>query len=596
MSIDQKTRKEIEPKYMWNIADLFASDNEWQKEYEQVSKCIKDFDIYRGKLSDMGTLLKCLKANDNISNRAERLYVYANMKLHEDGGESFYQGMADKAGSLVVMLTSAVSFIDVEIVGIEESILKDFLDKNKEFSIYRHYIEEIMRSKEHILSSELEEFLAEAGEIGEAADNIFAMINNADMTFGKVQNDNGEEIEITQGRYISLMESKNVEVRKNTFKTYYESYNKLKNTLAATYNASVKKDIFFAKARKFDTALDAALFRYNIPRDVYMNLIETVHKHLPSMHKYIELRKKALGLSEVHMYDLYTPIVAEADTFVDYEKAKETVLNAFTPLGKEYTSVIKEAFEKGWIDVYENKGKRSGAYSWGAYGCHPYVLLNYDNKVNDMFTLAHEMGHAMHSHYSWGTQPYIYGDYTIFVAEVASTVNESLLMDYLLKTTKEPTARKYLINYYLEQFRGTLFRQVMFAEFEMKTHEMVENGEPLTVESLCSLYKGLNRKYYGDEIVLDDEIALEWARIPHFYSAFYVYQYATGFSAAVALSKRILTGDKEKVDAYLNFLKSGGSKYSIELLKEAGVDMTDSKPITDALEVFDKLISEFQED
>ena len=587
--IEQKKRNQIPEEFKWRRDHLFSQVSHWWESFDQVNQEADNFFKYRGTLHDAPMLKECFSTRDSMCQRAEKLYVYANMYLHEDTENPEAQSLADKADSLSIKLNSAMSFIDPEILGLSKDQIDAFLALD---DVYKHYMDNMLRVKEHILSPELEELLAQAGEIGMAAENIFSMLNNADMRFGIVKDESGNDVTITHGRFLSLMESSNADVRRNTFKTFYESYFKQKNTLAATYNASVRKDVFFTKSRKYSSSLAWGLHGANIPATVYTNLIQTVNEYLPAMHQYIRLRGKMLGVAELHMYDLYTPLVPEARTAVSYDEAKETVLAALSVMGDDYINTVKKAFAEGWFDVYENKGKRSGAYAWGAYGVHPYVLLNYDNKINDMFTLAHEIGHAMHSHYTWATQPYVYGDYTIFAAEVSSTVNEALLMEYLLKNTADTSRKRYLINYFLDQFRGTVFRQTMFAEFEMKTHEMAESGQPLTVESLCQLYRELNLRYYGQDIVMDEEIDIEWARIPHFYSPYYVYQYATGFSAAIALSRKILA-DSAAVGQYIEFLKSGSSDYSIPLLKKAGVDMSMPEPIQNALELFQELLNQF---
>jgi len=593
MIINQKERSEIAPAYKWRLEALFETDELWLEEYEAALPEIDKLSQYKGTLAQSAEqLYACMKAQDEISMRVERIYVYANMKSHEDSSLPKYQGFVDKADTLIVRLMTAASFFNPELLSMDSRLIDSYMKENEELRQYRHAIDDLMRQKEHVLSEEIEGILAQAAEIGQGPENIFSMLNNADMSFGPVTDEEGVQRELTHGNYISLMESKSRAVREEAFKTYYKAYWAQKNTLSAIYSASVKKDVFFARQRKYPSALEASLSQYNIPKSVYTNLIDTVKKGLGSMHRYVKLRKEKLGLKELHMYDLYVPMVPEADTSIAYEDAKETVLRALSVLGEDYVSMVRESFENSWIDVYENRGKRSGAYSWGAYGCHPYILLNFDNKINDMFTLAHEMGHAMHSHYSWTTQPYTYGDYTIFVAEVASTVNEALLLEYLLKTTTDKAMRDYLLNYQMEQFRGTLFRQCMFAEFELRTHDMAEQGEPLTHESLRELYRELNIAYYGNGIALDEEIGLEWARIPHFYTPFYVYQYATGYSAAVALSKKILDEGEPAVKAYKEFLKSGSKDYSIELLKRAGVDLSSPEPVEQALGVFDRLVHE----
>ena len=420
------------------------------------------------------------------------------------------------------------------------------------------------------------------------------MFNNADIRFPKITGEDGTDVEVTHGRFISLLQSKDQRVRKDAFEALYGVYEKFRNTLAATYRANVKQEVFFARARRYGSDLEAALDGSHIPVSVYDNLIHVVHEHLPLMHRYVKIRKKLLGLDELHMYDLYTPMTENSGEHFSFEDAKKAVLEGLAPMGEEYLSHLKDGFEHGWIDVYENQGKRSGAYSWGAYGTHPYVLLNYQGTLNDVFTLAHEMGHALHSWYSDETQPYIYAGYRIFVAEVASTCNEALLIHHLLKKAKDPKTKAYLINYFLEQFRTTLYRQTMFAEFEKITHGLQEAGEALTAERLCSIYYDLNKAYFGEEICIDQQIEMEWARIPHFYTPFYVYQYATGFSAAIALSRKILREGEAAVEQYKKFLKGGSSMYPLELLRLAGVDMEQKKPVEDALQVFSEYLDEME--
>ncbi len=577
-------RSEINDKYKWKICDIFKDDESWQQCFDEALSEVNTFSQFNGKLNDMKVLHDCLKKANETSEKVSKIYVYANMKLHEDSTKSFYQGLADKAEGLITKLSAATSFIQPEILTLDFESLK----ANESLKMYAHYFSDLFRQKDHILSFELEQLLAETGEISASFDNIYSMLSNADMKFGTIIDEDGNEVELTHGKYVSMLESKNRKVREDAFNALYNQYINQKNTIASIYSSSVKKDVFYAKARKYNSSLEYSLSTNNIPTAVYKNLIATINEHLGDLHKYIKLRKQILGLNELKMYDLYTPIVKAANTKINYEEAKEVVLKSLEPLGKQYVEQAEKGINGGWIDVYENKGKRSGAYSWGTYGVHPFVLLNYDNKINDMFTLSHEMGHAMHSYYSWNTQPYVYSGHTIFLAEVASTVNEALLMEHLLKTTKDEVQNKYLINYFIEQFRGTVFRQTMFAEFELKTHELAESGVPLDVDLLCNIYAELNKKYYGDAISYDEKIPMEWSRIPHFYSPFYVFQYATGFSAAIALSKQILQGNSER---YINFLKSGSSNYSIEILKQAGVDMTSSEPIKSALSLFSELVS-----
>ncbi len=581
-------RKKVKDEYKWSIEDLFESDEKWQEAYEEVKAGLKEFDKYRGKLT-ADNLADCLKLRDEIMLLGQKVCVYAGLKANEDSTQSFYQELDSKSDGLIALMGSATAFIEPEILSMDENSLK-----RDDLKLYSHYIEDILRSREHILSADKEEILAKVYEISASPSNIFYMLNNADIAFPDVTDSKGEKHALTHGTYVSCLESPDRELRKNAFNALYDTYFKQKNTLGAIYSSSVKADVFGAGVRNYNSSLEAALSANNIPTEVYKNLIATVNKHLSLLHRYIALRKKVLGLDDLDMYDIYTPIVEDINTEKSYDEAKKTVLEALKPMGEEYCQKLSSALnEERWVDIYENKGKRSGAYSWGAYGCHPFVSLNYNNTIDSMFTLAHEMGHAMHSHYTWSTQPFIYGDYTIFVAEVASTVNEALLMEHLLKTTEDIKEKKYLINYFMEQFRGTVFRQTMFAEFELITHETSERGEALTFDGMSDIYRRLNEKYYGKDINSSNEkISFEWARIPHFYTAFYVYQYATGFSAAIALSQRIL--NENGAEDYIGFLKGGSSKYSIDLLKGAGVDMTGTEAIENAMKVFAGLIDEFE--
>jgi oligoendopeptidase F len=494
----------------------------------------------------------------------------------------------------MMQIEEAGAYIEPELLALPEGTVERFLEEEQELKVYRQYFENIMRQREHVLSGEMEALLALAGEMAEAPKDIFTMFNNADLRFPTIQGEDGKEVEVTHGRFLPLLQSKNRNVRKDAFQALYSVYGKYRNTLAATYRANVKQEIFYAKARRYGSTLEAALDGSHIPVAVYDQLIDAVHHTFPLMHRYVKLRKKLLGVDELHMYDLYVPMTEEAGQQISFAQAKEMVLEGLKPMGEEYLGLLQEGFDHGWIDVYENQGKRSGAYSWGAYGTHPYVLLNYQGSLHDVFTLAHEMGHALHSWYSDEHQPYIYAGYKIFVAEVASTCNEALLIHHLIGTTEDPKQKAYLINYFLEQFRTTLYRQTMFAEFEKITHSRQEAGETLTADSLCEIYYGLNKQYFGDDIVIDREIELEWARIPHFYTPFYVYQYATGFSAAIALSKRILEEGETAVADYRKFLQGGSSKYPLDLLRMAGVDMEDGKTVEDALEVFAQYLDEME--
>lgn len=588
-------REQIEDRFKWSLEAIYQNNQLWENDFNKVKEFTEEINNFEGKISKSPSdLLKCLRLQDSLSELFGKLFVYARMRKDEDNTNNTYQALSDRASSLGVFLTSATSFIVPEILSISDEELESFFANEKGLAHYKQFIDEVIRNKPHILSQEQEQLLADAGEIAQAPDSIFAMLNNADIKFPIILDENNEEVELTKGRYTKFMESSNRRVRKDAFEAMYNTYASLNNTFAAILNSNVKKNMFYSKVRKYDSSLEASLFEDNIPKAVYTQLIDTVHDNIGLMHRYVKLRKKLLGVDELHMYDLYTPIVKDINIKVSYEEAQAKVIESLKPLGDDYLSNIKKAFDSRWIDVYENEGKTSGAYSWGSYATDPYILLNYQGSINDMFTLTHELGHSMHSYYSNKTQPYTYAQYKIFVAEVASTLNEALLMDFVLKTTEDKKEKLYYLNYYLEQFRTTVYRQTMFAEFEKMIHEKVEAEEALTPDLLNEMYHDLNKFYYGSEIVVDELIDYEWARIPHFYMDFYVYKYATGFSAATSLARQILDEDDIAVNRYVEFLKSGGSDYPLNLLKKAGVDMNSKEPIQRALDVFSDLLDQME--
>lgn len=589
-------RKDIDSKFKWKLEDIYSDTDLWEKDFKTVKELTGQMGTFKGKLATSAeTLLDCFKKSDELLSLNDKVFVYARMKRDEDNGNSTYQALTERASTLATEVFAGISFIVPEMLSIPEDKLMSFLNSNKELSVYMFMVQENLRQKEHILSENEEQILALSSEISDTAGDIFTMYNNADIKFPYIRDEKGEEIEVTKGRYTTLMESRDRRVRKDAFEAMYSTYSKMKNTLGASLTGNVKKNRFYSIVRKYPSALAASLDNDNVPVEVYDNLIETVNKNLHLLDRYLKLRKKVLKLDELHMYDLYVPMVEEYDKKVKYEEAKKLVKEGLQPLGEEYIGYLQKGLDSGWIDIYENEGKTSGAYAWGAYKTHPYVLLNYQDNINDVFTLAHEMGHALHSYYTNMTQPYAYSEYKIFVAEVASTVNESLLMRYLLPKAESKQEKAYLLNHYLEEFRGTVFRQTMFAEFEKLIHQKTEQGEALNAQELCDIYYGLNKKYFGETVTVDEDIAMEWSRIPHFYSSFYVYKYATGFSAATAIAEKVLTEGKPAVDKYLEFLKGGGSNYPIELLKIAGVDLSSPQPIQDALKVFEKTLDELEE-
>ncbi|MFO7254943.1 MAG: oligoendopeptidase F, partial [Bacillota bacterium] len=594
-TVEVPDRASIPEEDRWRLEDIFPNDEAWEAAFHELEGLIDKLAAFRGTLGQSGEqLLAFLQLNDEVGQRAEALWGYAHMRLDEDTTHPESQGRQARALNLLVRLESAVAFATPEILAIPPEQLERFLQETPGLEGYRHALDEIQRRRPHTLSEAEERLLAMAGEVGQSPAQIFQMINEADIRFPTVRDEAGREVEITHARFLKLMESRDRRVRRETFQGLYATYQKQRNTLAATLAAQVQKNIFFARARRFGSALEAALFPSNIPVSVYTNLIETVRQGLPALHRYMALRKRALGLDEHHMYDIYTPIVPEVTVRIPWQEAQELAAAALAPLGEEYVRVLREGFRSRWIDVYENRGKRSGAYSTGVYGVHPYVLLNYQETLDDLFTLVHEMGHALHTYFSNRSQPYVYANYSIFVAEVASTLNEALLAHHLLERWDDRARRLYVLNHQLDTFRTTLFRQTMFAEFEQQIHQEAEAGRPLTAERLAELYGELNAAYHGPAVVNDEEIRLEWARIPHFYMNFYVYQYATGFSAAQALARRILEEGQPAVEAYLAFLSSGSSDYPLAVLQRAGVDMTSPEPVRQAIQAFHELVQELE--
>lgn len=591
-----KTRDQIDSKYKWNIEAMIPDESVISGELETIKKEAEAYgEDFAGRLTESAdTLLAAFQKRDDIWRRLEKIYVYARMRRDENNAETKYQAMTDQCNSVIAAVSASMAFFTPELLSASEETILAYIDAAPGLEIYRFAICDTMRQKAHILTQAEENILAQMSEITGATNDIFTMLNNADIKFGTIIDEDSDETEVTHGNFIKFMESHDRDVRKNAYNAVYDAYKELINTIASAYNYSTKTDVVSARIRKYESARAAALSGDNIPAEVYDNLVAEVHKNLPAMHRYVELRKKLLGVDKLYMYDMYVPLIKLPETSVSFEEGLDIMRDALQPLGEEYLTKMNKGIEEGWIDVYENKGKTSGAYSFGCYDSYPYILLNYTDTLKDVFTIIHEMGHSMHSRYTRDEQPYIYGSHSIFTAEVASTVNESLLMQHLLRTEDEKEMRKYLLNMHLEEFRTTLFRQTMFAEFEDITHKAIESGETLTAEWMCQQYEDLNAQYYGSAVEKDDVIRYEWARIPHFYNAFYVYKYATGYSAATAISKKILTEGKPAAQDYIRFLKTGESDHPIELLKIAGVDMSSPLPVQQAMETFNQLLDEFE--
>ena len=585
-------RQEQDPKLQWRLSDLYEDTGAWERALQEAQAQVAAIEAHRGRLGESAdALLAVLRSRSAAERQLVQAYTYAHLHKDTDNGNATYQGMTDRAMQAMVAAQAALSFIEPEILEIAPETLRAWAQEPR-FQNFRFYLEDLDRQRAHLLSAAEERILAMAEDPLSGADNAFTMLSDVDLDFGTVVDAQGQEVKLTHSTYGLLLESPDRRVRRDAFRSLYKAYRSVKNTIAATYAASVKADVFRARVRGYAGSLEAALDGNNVPVAVYEQLIEAVHEKLPALQKYLALRKRQLELDQLEMYDLYTPIVPECSMPMTYEEAKALVKEALKPLGERYGRLLDEAYENHWIDVYESAGKTSGAFSWGVYGVHPFVLLNHQDNVDHAFTLAHELGHAMHSYYSNEKQPYETADYRIMVAEVASTVNETLMMQYLLGHETDPVKRAYLINQQLESYRTTCFRQTMFAEFELKAHRMAENGEPLTVESLSRVYRELNELYYAG-VVVDDDIASEWMRIPHFYNAFYVYQYATGICTATALARDIL--EHGGAPRYLDFLSSGGSDYPIRLLQNAGVDLTDKASIASALEVFERGVDELEQ-
>ncbi len=588
-------RAEVPAEETWNLADIYPDIPSWEADLQQIRDDVPHLVALRGTLGEgPGQLLQALQLEEAIGERLSRAFSYAGLKRDEDNTDTQAQANYDRVVVLSVEVSSAVAFLEPEILSLPEGTVERYLEEEPGLEKYRHALETLLRQREHVLSAEMETLLASAGEMAMAPDNIFSMLNDADLEYGTIENEQGEQVTLTKANYQRFLESRNRVVRRAAFEAMHAAYRAHRNTLGATYAASVKTDAFFARTRKYESSLEASLSPNNIPVAVYDALVETVNRHLPLLHRYIALRKRVLGVDKLGVHDLYVPIVPEVKVEYSYDEAVETVLQGLSPLGDDYAQTLGTGLDSRWVDIYENKGKTSGAYSWGVYGVHPFILLNWSHQLRDVFTLAHEVGHAMHSHYTSTTQPYTYGNYTLFVAEVASTVNELILTEHMRKQTSDKALDMYLVNNALEDFRGTLFRQTMFAEFERWAHERVEAGDALTPEALSAKYGELAGRYYGPDVEIDENVAIEWARIPHFYRAYYVYQYATGISAAAALTRQILEEGEPARERYRTFLSGGSSKDSLDLLKDAGVDMSTPEPVEQALQLFEAWLDELE--
>ncbi|EMF0541818.1 oligoendopeptidase F [Enterococcus faecium] len=597
MEVKQLPKREESPENLtWDLTKIFSSDQEFDEKYLELSEKLKKSEKYKGTL-DQGAsqFLDAIEFVLSVYRQTEIIYVYAHLKNDQDTGNTEYQALYARASSLFSKVSEAVSWFEPEILQLSDERIWQYFKEEPKLEVYRHYIQQIVDNRAHVLSADQESLLAGAGEIFEASSDTFAVLNNADLVFPTIEGENGEKVQLSHGVYGQLLESTDRSVREAAFKGLYSVYEQFRNTFASTLSTHIKGHNFKAKVRNYSSAREASLSNNHIPESVYDTLVAVVNKHLPLLHRYMELRKRLLEVEKLHMYDLYTPVLGEAPITFTYEEAKEKALEALKPMGEEYMTIVEKAFSERWIDVVENKGKRSGAYSSGSYDTNPYILLNWHDTLDQLFTLVHEMGHSVHSYFTRSNQPYVYGDYSIFLAEIASTTNENILTEYLLETEKDPRVRAYVLNHYLDGFKGTVFRQTQFAEFEHFMHTEDEKGVPLTSEYLSDSYGKLNAKYYGPAVEEDPEIKFEWSRIPHFYYNYYVFQYSTGFSAASALAKRILSQEPDALENYLAYLKAGNSDYPVEVMKKAGVDMTQAAYIEDAMSMFEQRLNELEE-
>lgn len=589
-------REELPENLTWDLTKIFSSDQEFDEKYLELSEELKQSEKHKGTL-DQGAsqFLNAIEFVLRVYRQTEVIYVYAHLKNDQDTGNTDYQALYARASSLFSKVSEAVSWFEPEILQLSDDQIWQYFKEEPKLEVYRHYIQQIVDNRAHVLSAEQESLLAGAGEIFDASSDTFAVLNNADLVFPTIEGENGEIVQLSHGVYGQLLESTDRRVREAAFKGLYSVYEQFRNTFASTLGTHIKGHNFKAKVRNYSSAREASLSNNHIPESVYDTLVDVVNKHLPLLHRYMELRKRLLEVEKLHMYDLYTPVLGEAPITFTYEEAKEKALEALKPMGEEYMAIVEKAFSERWIDVVENKGKRSGAYSSGSYDTNPYILLNWHDTLDQLFTLVHEMGHSVHSYFTRSNQPYVYGDYSIFLAEIASTTNENILTEYLLETEKDPRVRAYVLNHYLDGFKGTVFRQTQFAEFEHFMHTEDEKGVPLTSKYLSDSYGKLNAKYYGPAVEEDPEIKFEWSRIPHFYYNYYVFQYSTGFSAASALAKKILNQEPEALENYLAYLKAGNSDYPVEVMKKAGVDMTQAAYIEDAMSMFEQRLNELEE-